>query len=265
MTGSAPEGPAGTRRVVIAVGSLAVGFVAAGFVGAAVISAGNWEIDVPATIGSEVGRTVMQFATSQTLADHRIPLGLALLLNIPLWAAFVGGPLLARREGLDWRRDLGWSMKPIDVPVGLGIGVVTQLVLVPVLYAPIFWIVGDQDVGSAARSLVAATDTPFDVLALVVLTGLGAPIVEEILFRGLMHRGIADMSSDWGRPGVFLAVVASSAVFAASHIQLLQFPALMMFGAIAAIALHRTGRLGTSIWIHIGFNLTTVVVLLAEL
>jgi len=260
-----PGAPEPTRRVVLAISSLAAGVVLSAFFGAIVISIGGWDVGVAATIGSDIGRTAMQVVTGQALADHRIPLGIALLLNIPLWASLVGGPLLARREGLDWRRDLGWAMERIDVPVGLAIGVVTQLVLVPALYVPIFWLIGERDVGEAARTLTAGADTPFDIVALVLLTGVGAPIVEEILFRGLLHRGIADMMDDWGNTGVVLAVLASSAVFGASHIQLLQFPALMMFGAIAAIAVQRTGRLGTSIWIHVGFNLTTVVVLLSSI
>jgi len=251
--------------VVIAVGSLAAGVVLSGFVGGIIIAIGGWDPSVPASIGSDIGRTAMQFVTGQSLSDHRIPLGIAMLLNVPLWACLVGGPLLARREGLDWRRHLGWLMNKIDIPVGLAVGAFTQLVLVPILYIPIFWLIGSQAVGEVARSLTAAADTPFDVIALVVLTVVGAPIAEEILFRGVLHRGLAEMMDDSGFAGSSLAVVGSSAVFAAAHFELLQFPALMMFGAIAALAVNRTGRLGTSIWIHVGFNLTTVVVLLTNL
>ncbi len=251
--------------MVIGVASLGAGVVLSGIIGSIVIVAGGWDAVVPAGLGSDVGRTVMQLVTGQALSDHRIPLGIAMVMNIPLWACLVGGPLLARREGLDWRRDLGWAMEKRDVPIGLAIGIVTQVVLVPVLYVPIFWVIGQRDVGEAARALTAAADTPFDIVALVLLTGVGAPIAEEILFRGVLHRGIADMMKDWGGRGVAIAVVASSAVFAASHIQLLQFPALMMFGAIAALMVQRTGRLGSSIWVHVGFNLTTVVVLLTTI
>ncbi len=251
--------------MVIAVSSLAAGVVLSAFVGALVVSAGGWDPSVPASLGSDIGRTAMQVVTGQPLSDHRIPLGIAMLLNVPLWACLVGGPLWARREGLDWRRHLAWSFNKIDIPVGLAVGIATQLVLVPLLYVPIFWLIGDRDVGEVARSLTAAADTPFDIGALVLLTVVGAPVAEEILFRGLLHRGLAAMMADSGRRGATIAVVGSSAVFAASHIQPLQFPALMMFGAIAAVAVNRTGRLGTSIWIHIGFNLTTVVVLLVSL
>ena len=64
---------------------------------------------------------------------------------------------------------------------------------------------------------------------------------------------------------LWLALVASSAVFAASHLQLLQLPGLFMIGAIAAYAFHRTGRLATAIWIHAGFNATTIALLWPDL
>ncbi len=251
--------------MVLAVCSLSAGIVAATLVGVAVISMGGWDLDVPATIGSEFGRTARQVAAKANLDDHRIPLGVAVFLNVPLWFCLVGGPVWARRRGLDWRRDLGWRMRSVDIPVGLAIGLFLQIALIPLLYIPIFWLFGDQDVDEVARSLVAAADTPFDVVALVVLTVVGAPIVEEILYRGVLHRGLVDMTADQGRIGLVAATTASSALFAASHVQLLQFPGLFLFGVVAAVVSIRTGRLATAIWVHVGFNLTTVVALLIDI
>ncbi len=264
MTSEPTSPPAGTWRVVLAITSIGIGIVAATIVGVAVISAGGWKIDVPATDGSELGRTAMQVATGAELDDHRIPLGIGVLLNVPLWIGLVGGPLWARRRGLDWRRDLGWSVRWSDVPTGLAIGVAVQLVAIPLLYEPIFWLFGDQDVEAVARNLVAAADTPFDVAALLALTVVGAPIAEEILYRGVLFRGLVDMSAA-GRAGLTAAVAGSAALFAASHFQALQFPGLLLFGIVAALVFQRTGRLGTAIWVHVGFNLTTVTALLFDI
>ena len=257
--------PSPGRRVLMAVAALFGGIVSAAFIGSAAVALGGWELGVAASIGSDFGRTARQLAEGIDLDDHRIPLAVGVMLNVPLWACFVGVPLWARGEGLDWRRHLGWSMKLIDVPIGLAIGVVSQLLVLPVLYIPILrWVDGD-DLEAPARDLIATAGTSLDVVALIVLTVIGAPIAEEILFRGMLHRGIADLEADRGRLGVAMAVVASSAIFAASHLQLLQFPGLFAIGAIAAMGLSLTGRLGTSIWIHVGFNATTVVVLLSEI
>lgn len=254
-----------SQRVVLAIVGFLVGLITASIVAAIVVANTGWEFSVPASIGSELGRTASQIGQGATLDDHRIPAGIQALLNLPLWIGLVGAPLLARRRGLDWVRDLGWGMNGFDVWFGLLLGVATQFALVP-LYEIVFLVFGDLDVSGPARSLVAAVDTPLDLIALVVMTVIAAPVAEEICYRGLLYRGIRDMErggrGDAGRRAVILATLASSLVFAISHIQLVQLPGLFVFGVVAAVVTERTGRLGTAIWTHVGFNLTTVVLLL---
>ena len=131
-----------------------------------------------------------------------------------------------------------------------------QLVLVPLLYVPIFWVFGDLDVEEAARSLVGRADGPVDVVALVVITVIGAPIVEELFFRGLVQGALRD------RYGAAVALTATSVIFAATHLQLVQFPALVLVGVVHGALVLRTGRLGPAIWSHIAFNSVTVIALL---
>ena len=59
-------------------------------------------------------------------------------------------------------------------------------------------------------------------------------------------------------------IVITAVLFGASHGQLLQFPALAAFGVVLGVIAHRTGRLGMNIWAHVGFNATTVVILLSQ-
>jgi membrane protease YdiL (CAAX protease family) len=248
-----------TRRVFLALGSFFAGLLAASILAGIVVSAVGWKFAVPATIGSEIGRAASQVGQGAALDDHRIPAGIQALLNLPLWLGLVGVPLLARRRGLDWRRDLGWGMTGFDVWFGLGLGVVAQFALVP-LYEVVFVLFGDLDVSAPARSLVAAADTPLDLVALVAMTVIAAPVAEEICYRGLLYRGMRDRGDR--TPGaVAVAVLVSSAVFAVSHLQLVQLPGLFVFGVVAAVVTERTGRLGTAIWTHVGFNLTTIVLL----
>ena len=127
--------------------------MAAGIVASIIVSAGGWELSVPATIGSEAGRAVSQIGQGAPLDDFRVPAAFLVIMNAPLWLGLVGAPLWARSRGLDWKRDLGWSMTKLDVPVGLGIGVAAQFALIP-LYELIFVVFEPQDVGAPARSLV---------------------------------------------------------------------------------------------------------------
>mgnify|MGYP001599549337 CR=1 FL=1 len=254
--------PQASWRVVVAIVSVGTGILLSAFIGLGIVELGGWEIEVSAAHGAEIGRTAAQVAVNAPLNDNRIPTGVVVALSIPLWLCLIAGPLWARAAGLEWRRDLNWGFRGIDIPMGLGLGVLTQLAIIPLVYIPIFAIFGEQDVESAARNLIAAVDTPFDVAALILLTVIGAPIVEEILYRGLLHQGLVDMHLDLGRTGLVLATTGSSLLFAASHFQAVQLPGLFAFAVVAASVMHRTGRLGTAIWTHVGFNLTAVVTLL---
>ena len=251
------------HRVFLAIASFLGGVFVASIIAAAVVSASGWDIDVPATVGSEAGRAVNQIGQGLPLDDNRVPAGVQALLNLPLWLGLLGMPLLARRRGLDWVRDLGWSVRWFDVWFGLGVGVAAQLALVP-LYELVFLVFGEQDVAAPARSLVAAVDTPLDLIALVLMTVVMAPLAEEVCYRGLLYRGIRDMEAAKAGSGVVTATAVSSVIFAASHFQLVQFPGLLFFGVLLAVLTQRTGRLGTAIWAHVGFNATTIVVLLSR-
>ena len=155
--------------------------------------------------------------------------------------------------------DLGLRMKAIDVPVGLAVGVVSQLVMVPLLYWVVFKIIGAQDISAAARELTDRAVDPFSIVLAFVIVGIGAPLAEEIYFRGMAQRIFGRrLRPTW-------AIVAAAAFFAASHFQPLQFPALLVFGIILGVMTWRTGRLGPAIWAHVGFNVVTAVTLVFHL
>lgn len=262
------EGSAPTpgRRVLLAFAAIFVGIVVSSAIGATVVSAAGWEFDVPSGLGDDFGRIAGQVAAEVPLDHNRVPLVARVLLTVPLWVCLLGVPwLVSRRQKLDLRRDFGWGSSRRDVGVGLVVGIATQALLLPLIYMPLLRFIDGDDLAAPARNLVASADSSLGVLALVVLTVVGAPIAEEFLYRGLLHRGSAERLAHRGRIGTVLAVLGSSTVFAASHFQLLQFPGLLAVGIVAAVAFQMTGRLGTAIWIHVGFNATSVVVLLRQI
>ena len=185
-----------------------------------------------------------------------LTVGVLVLLQVPLWIGLLGTPLLARLRGLRWREQLDWRMRPRDIPLGLAIGALMQLVLLPLLYWPIIELFGDLDVEGPARDLTEMAGTPFDVVALVVMTVILAPLTEEVFFRGLVQGALRD----WLGP--IRALVIASALFAATHFQLVQFPALVVVGLVHGLMVLGTKRLGPALWSHVGFNAITVFVLL---
>lgn len=195
-------------------------------------------------------------ATGQDLLQELSIVGLV-ALQVPLWLGLLGTPLLARRHGLDWRNQVRWRMRAIDVVVGTGIGLALQLVVVPLLYWPIFRIFGDLDVEGPARELSELADTPLEVVLLVVMTVLLAPLTEEVFFRGLLQGALQD------RLGPVWAVSIASAAFGITHFQVVQFPALVLVGVVNGLLVLRTGRLGPALWSHAAFNAVTVAVLVS--
>lgn len=182
----------------------------------------------------------------------------ALVVNsVVLWLFLIGVPLFATiRKGRGPVVDLGLRFRPVDA-TAVAAGAALQAIAVPALYWPLlrFTDLTTDDVSGEARELVdAASGAGIAVLVLVVC--LGAPLAEELFFRGLMLRAAER------RWGVGVALVASTVVFAVTHVQGVQLPALVLFGAVAGWLAVRTGRLGPAIALHAGFNAWTVVHLL---
>jgi hypothetical protein len=101
------------------------------------------------------------------------------------------------------------------------------------------------------------------VILFVIGAVIFAPIVEELLFRGVLLRALLR------RFEPAAAVFGSAIIFALVHYvgdpNTLPFlPALAGLGAVLAIVALRSGNLSMSIFIHAGFNLTTTILFLAS-
>ena len=108
-----------------------------------------------------------------------------------------------------------------------------------------------------ARELVDKA-TGFGVFLLFLVVVVGAPVVEEIFFRGLTLKAFEK------KMGSRSAAIVSSLFFAIAHLQLVQFPALLLFGLVAVYLVRKHDRLGRAVWAHVGFNATTVIALLLQ-
>jgi CAAX protease family protein len=210
-----------------------------------------------AFIFSQISATIILTATDYAGADFdELPLWLIAIVQVPLWTGLVGVVVIvSKRFGTgSLRKDYGFSFRTSDL-VGLPIGIVVQLVFVPALYWPLSFLVDTSSVSKPAQRLTENAKG-IGVALLILLVVVGAPIIEELFFRGLVLRSFQARWTD------SLALVGSAVLFGLVHFQPLQFPALVMFGLVAGYCAQRTGRLGMSIWAHIGFNATTVAFLL---
>ncbi|MGE0879785.1 MAG: lysostaphin resistance A-like protein [Acidimicrobiia bacterium] len=185
------------------------------------------------------------------------PLWLTAVLEIPLWTGLIAGMvIISRKFGTGRvRRDYGFAVRPMDAAIGIPLGVATQLIFVPLLVKILDIFVDTSSFDEPAKRLTDRAEG-LGIFLLIVVLVLGAPIVEELFFRGLVLRAIAARYSDG------LALFGSAVMFGIIHFQPLQLPALIMFGLLAGYLSQRYGRLGPAIFAHAGFNGAAALILL---
>jgi len=190
--------------------------------------------------------------------QDEVTLGLTVASLFGQWVGLLGGTIVAsrRRGSGNLVRDLGMRIERRDIGIGLVAGIAAQLVILPLLYLPIRLLGDDLDVSESARELTGlGSGAGLALLAVCIV--VGAPLVEELFFRGLLQRTIDR------RYGPTWAVAGSSVLFGVTHFQLLLLPGLIVFGIILGVLAQRRGRLGASIIAHMAFNAVTVIVLTA--
>lgn len=246
-------------------GALILAFLAAQMLStiayAIVQSVTSYDFTAPAGVGAAVGQAAGQASQNLALAiSVPPPLWITALMQLPLWLGLAAIPIwFATKRGRGVVVELGLRVKLRDAPIGLAIGVASQLLMVPALYWVVFKLIGDKDISAAARELTDRATDPLSIILVFLIVGIGAPIAEEIYFRGMAQRIFGrKLRPEW-------AILAAAAFFAGSHLQPLQFPALLVFGIIMGVLAWKSGRLGLSIWAHVGFNVVAAASLVFNL
>lgn len=231
---------------------------------------------MPAAIGLRVavgvwlGAWVLgQLAASLVVAargrlDDPVPDLLTLgLVAAVVWAVWVAGLWVAERRGGsgDWRSDYAVYWRPVDL-WALPAGVLAQLFVVPGVYLPLraVWpdTFSDERVRETARSLVERADDVVGAVGLVIVVAIGAPIVEEFVYRGMLQRSLTARLGT-GRGARALAVVVVALWFALIHLRPIEIPGLFAAGVVFGAALALSGRLGAAVLAHLAFNVTGLV------
>lgn len=172
-----------------------------------------------------------------------------------VWVSRVKGRgTLAADFGFSWDwRDAPWA----------GAGILIAIVTTQALY-PLSQLLPkghrSQDIVDIFKASSGLATAMFVIGVLVV-----APVVEELLFRGVLLRALLR------RMPPATAIFVSGLVFAGVHPlldptlgTLIAVPALLALGVISGYQAARTGRLSRSIALHVGFNALTVVAVLAS-
>ncbi|MGV1036742.1 MAG: CPBP family intramembrane glutamic endopeptidase [Candidatus Nanopelagicales bacterium] len=183
--------------------------------------------------------------------------GLATVLAVMLpWLALAGWPLLVTKmRGNGPRIDLGlrWSWRDVGWGVLYGIAAFITAILLGMVTNLIF---GNFD--SAAGELGKDLSQNAIILILFSLTvSFGAPIVEEIFFRGLTFGALAKRGlAPW------LTVLLSALVFGLFHLEPVRILVLTGIGLVLGLARWHTGSTTTAIVAHMINNLPGAIGLL---
>jgi membrane protease YdiL (CAAX protease family) len=206
-------------------------------------------------VGSFLASNIVYAAVAPPNRNETVGFGGFAVVQVVLWLGLIGAVVYASTaKGTgSLRRDFGLTFRlPYDALVGLGIGVLAQL-LVGLMYLPFRHLI-HEDLDKTAQDLAKHTSAGTFVV-LVLMLAVIAPLVEELFFRGLLLRAFQRRLDDrW-------AIGLSAVIFAAFHFEVVQFPALFLVGVLLGILAVRTGRLGPGIFVHIAFNAAVVVFL----
>lgn len=185
-------------------------------------------------------------------------------VSVPVWFAVLGSAgyvalwlavwlMVVERRRVPWSaigfRRVGPGLLLAMVPAGFVLLILNILLILPVTF---FLGLGDPDAANSQDQVFDPNGgmTGFEALLLAIPLVVLAPIVEEILFRGLLYRYLR------GRLGVVLAVLLSALIFAVLHAVI---PPLFLMGILLAILAQRSGSLLPGIVLHATNNALVVL------
>jgi len=227
---------------------------------------GRWSL-VLAVIGYVTGLLMATLAASVWISVHHGQtngLGTVASSEIGLWIGLGGAALYASRsEGsASLARDFGLRFAWVDPILGGPVGVAAQYLLgfVVVLAYQASGVSNNtiNKLGQPAQTITGLAHGWGGDVVLILVVVVGAPVVEELFFRGLLLRSLQ------ARIGSVGAVLVSGVLFGLAHFEPLQLPVLALFGVVLGVLALRTGRLGPGICAHAAFNSLAVYTLLSS-
>lgn len=209
-------------------------------------------------VAGSLAATIVITASGHSGSQIRdIPVWVLGMNVLAMWTVYmVAFPRLLPFEAEPPSRTYRSWFTPRDLVVGVPAGVLGQLVLVNLVNWPLSRFFPDtfsfDEVSKRAEDIVSTAPGAW-VIVLVLIVVVGAPIVEEIVYRGSIQTSL-------GRAlGVPASVLITAALFAAIHLAPVEFPGLFVFALLLGVLRQWTGTLGTPIITHMAFNATGLV------
>lgn len=206
----------------------------------------------------------LSFGVTRTLAPEGDDGNVALVLALgalALWTGLVGACVaVARRRGSgSLVTDFAFRFRWIDLGFGLAGSLVGRMAA-GLAVSPIP--LPARRLDDLDKAGLDAPHGPVAWVVLVVVVCVGAPLVEELFFRGLLQTRLV------GRAGPVAGIVVASVLFGAAHLIAWDGPlslanawAIAAAGLVLGLLRHATGRLGPGIVAHALFNVQAILAL----
>lgn len=224
---------------------------------------------IATAVAGYVAGVVFSIAVAFALARLDRPVSRATeiaLSSLALWVGLLGAvALVSRRRGTgSLVRDFGLRIRWSDLGFGLA-GAIVGRIVAGIAIAPLPLLDPDFGDGSDRSVFEGATVDARSWLVLVLVVCVGAPLVEELFFRGLLQSRLV------GRMGLVVGIVVASALFGAAHLIAWDGPLTVVYawavacgGLVLGATYHYSRRLGAAVVAHALFNAVALVALWAS-
>lgn len=229
------------------------------------------EWSIPAAIGvfaggiagSLVGVVALVAFSSETLTsieEELTPFATAVALLAQIAGNFlVLFALMAKKRVWSPAKAVGLTLRPRE-SWGIAAGFGAQLLIAVTLTYALDRLIGGEIPEQAAVTTLAASSGFIEKALIILGAVILGPIIEEIIFRGMLLTNLAR------RMNVHWAVMISSAVFAGVHLldpnALYVIPGLFAIGVMLGYMAVRSESLSLPIFGHIGVNLTAAILII---
>ena len=165
-----------------------------------------------------------------------------------------------REQGLSWREGFGiqWGQWPLLASPVILTAIVGWIGANELAKASAFFIewTGREPETQRMVQLLRESPSIFQLLSIALTALIAAPVVEEILFRGVLYPAL---SQYWGRT---VGILGNSVFFGVIHGNAMSLVSLIFLGALWTLLYQRTRNLLAPIVAHSLFNLSTFVYVL---
>ncbi len=144
---------------------------------------------------------------------------------------------------IDWR-SIGFGKFDWG-SLGIGCGFIAVSYGIIAVYGLILFRFGIETQGQQIVKIFEAIDSPIWLFIVGVVV---APFVEEIFFRGFLFQGFRQ------RYGWVTAMLLSSAIFSAAHLDLAAFIPVFILGSVLAYVYHRSNSVWPGMVLHLLVN-----------